>query len=87
MGFFDRLFGHGKAEEVKSHQLPSDIVCKEFGEVGNRVDNPGESTASVNHDFETREVRYVRVESNGCKQNVFDSFSRLVEIQAFLTER
>lgn len=33
MGFFDRLFGHGKAQEVKSHQLPSDIVCKEFGEV------------------------------------------------------
>ncbi|MBT9142133.1 MAG: hypothetical protein DDT32_00606 [Syntrophomonadaceae bacterium] len=33
MGFFDKLFGKDKATEVKSHQLPSDMVCKEFGEV------------------------------------------------------
>jgi len=33
------------------------------------------------------EYGYSRVESHGCKQNVFNSFSRLVEIQAFLTER
>lgn len=33
MGFFDKLFGKNKATEVKRHQLPSDVVCKEFGEV------------------------------------------------------
>ena len=33
MGVFDSLFGKNKTQEVKSHQLPSDIVCKEFGEV------------------------------------------------------
>jgi len=35
MGFFDRLFGPKKVE-TPSHQLPSDIVCKEFGEVNVR---------------------------------------------------
>ena len=32
MGLLDRIFGRAK-EEPKSHQLPSDIVCEEFGEV------------------------------------------------------
>jgi hypothetical protein len=31
MGIFDKLFG--RKDEGKSHQLPSDIVCSEFGEV------------------------------------------------------
>ena len=33
MGFFSNFFGSGKSNEAKSHQLPSDIVCQEFGEV------------------------------------------------------
>ena len=33
MGIFDSQFGKNRTQEVKSHQLPSDIVCKEFGEV------------------------------------------------------
>jgi hypothetical protein len=33
MGFYDSSFGEDKPRAVKSHQLPSDIVCKEFGEV------------------------------------------------------
>jgi hypothetical protein len=33
MGIFDSLFGKNKSQVVKSHQLPSDMVCKEFGEV------------------------------------------------------
>lgn len=35
MGFFDKLFGR-QDKEVPSHQLPSDIVCQEFGEVNVR---------------------------------------------------
>jgi len=35
MGFLSKLFGK-KREETQSHQLPSDIVCEEFGEVNVR---------------------------------------------------
>jgi hypothetical protein len=33
MGLFSKIFGLKIKEESKSHQLPSDVVCKEFGEV------------------------------------------------------
>jgi len=78
-------FFNGRAYE--SYRVLVSMDGKEFSEVAGRVDKPDESTASVDHDFERREVRFIRIESNGCKQNVFDSFSRLVEIQAFLIER
>ena len=35
MGFLDRLLGK-REREVPSHQLPSDVVCQEFGEVNVR---------------------------------------------------
>jgi len=78
-------FSNGRAYE--SYRILVSTDGKEFSEVANRVDKPEEATASVDHDFERREVRYIKIESNGCKRNVFDSFSRLVEIQAFLVER
>ena len=33
MGLFSKFFGGKSKEKPKSHQLPSDVVCKEFGEV------------------------------------------------------
>jgi len=39
--------------------------------------------ALVNHDSAPQKVRYIRIESNGCKQKVFAAFSELIEIQAF----
>jgi hypothetical protein len=36
MGFLDKLFGGGKKAEAASHQLPSDVVASEFGEVNVR---------------------------------------------------
>ncbi|MBC7910075.1 MAG: VWA domain-containing protein [Pyrinomonadaceae bacterium] len=33
MSFFKSLFGGGKSEEERSHQMPSGMVAKEFGEI------------------------------------------------------
>ena len=78
------VFAFFNRRAYESYRVLVSIDGKEFSEVGRRLDKPERSTVSVNHDFEARRVRYIRVESHGCKQNVFASFSRLIEIQAFL---
>ena len=80
------VFAYFNASAYESYRVLVSTDGEEFLEVGNRLEQPAESTASVNHDFERRDVRYIRIESNGCKQNVFESFSRLIEVQAFLIE-
>ena len=81
------IYAYFNSRAYESYRVLVSDDGKEFSEVGSRVDRPEKSTASINHDFEPRQVRYIKVESNGCKQNVFDSFSRLIEIQASLIER
>ncbi len=71
------VFAYFNERAYESYRVLVSKDGNEFTEVGNRVDKPEESTTSVNYDFERREVRYIKVESHGCKQNVFDSFSRL----------
>jgi hexosaminidase len=81
------IFAYFNARAYESYRVLVSRDGEEFVEVGNRLDKPGEPTASVSHNFEPQKVRYIKIESHGCKQNVFDSFSRLIEIQAFLMER
>jgi len=81
------VFAFFNARAYESYRVLVSKDGKAFSEVGKRVERPEKSTASVDHDFTRRRVRYIRVESNGCKRNVFESFSRLIEIQAFLTEK
>jgi hexosaminidase len=81
------VFAYFNRQAYESYRVLVSSDGKSFSEVGNRVNAPDEFTASVNHDFGPQEVRYIKVESNGCKRNVFDSFSRLIEVQAFLIER
>ncbi|MFK7820523.1 MAG: family 20 glycosylhydrolase [Planctomycetaceae bacterium] len=54
-----------------------------FQSVGDRLEKPKESQPKVEHSFTARPVRFVRISSSGNKGYVFDSFSKLVEIQVF----
>ena len=56
---------------------------EDFHRVGTRLERPEQPERFVEHTFEPRRVRYVRIVSEGNKGYVFDSFSKLVEIQVF----
>ncbi len=56
---------------------------KTFQQVGTRLDRPTEPEPAVTHTFPPQPVRYVRLRSFGNKGYVFDSFSKLTEIQVF----
>ena len=52
-----------------------------FTEVASRMEKPDTPTSVVEHKFETQQVRYVRIRSHGNHGYVFDSFSKLIEVQ------
>ncbi|WP_404309014.1 family 20 glycosylhydrolase [Neorhodopirellula lusitana] len=54
---------------------------KAFEEIGSRLEKPKKPTPSVDHSFPTRDVRFVRVISHGNRGYVFDSFSKIIEVQ------
>ena len=80
------VFAYFNGRAYESYRVLVSTDGKEFSEVGRQVDKPEAPTASVDHDFEPQAVRFVKVESHGCKQNVYGSFSRLIEVQAFFVE-
>ncbi|MEO1617569.1 MAG: family 20 glycosylhydrolase [Planctomycetota bacterium] len=54
---------------------------KDFTEVASRLEKPEEPLHAVTHTFAPQEARYIRVISQGNKGYVFDSFSKLIEIE------
>lgn len=56
---------------------------KKYVEVASRLSKPDKETREQEHKFTSRPVRYIRVVTHGNKGYVFDSFSKLTEIQAF----
>jgi len=54
-----------------------------FEEVASRLERPEKVTGIVEHKFPSRDVRFVRIKSFGNKGYVFDSFSKVVEVQVF----
>ena len=56
---------------------------KLFTEVGSRLEKPEKPTPKVEHKFDAQDARYVRVRTHGNRGYVFDSFSKIIEIQAF----
>lgn len=54
-----------------------------FVKVADRTEEPQEKTASQVHEFSKTGARYVRIETHGCKRCVFDSFSKITEVQVF----
>lgn len=56
---------------------------EESRQVGAHLERPKKSAASMEHRFPALMARYVRIKSHGNKGYVFDSFSKLVEVQVF----
>ncbi len=74
-------FSNGGTFEKYELQISKD--GKTFEPVAKRHTRPEKSTGRIEHDFELQSARYVRVLTHGCKGYVFDSFSRITEIQVF----
>ncbi len=60
---------------------------KNFKTVADRTRKPETMTSETIHDFDVTNARFIRISTNGCKGYVFDSFSKLTEIQAFLVDK
>lgn len=54
-----------------------------FTQVASRQSRSEEVSSETVHDIPATEARYVRIVTRGCKGYVFDSFSKLTEIQVF----
>lgn len=77
-------FTNGSAFE--SYEVLVSKDGQDFTKVADRTKKPEKATSTAVHHFEKSDVRYIRISTNGCKGYVFDSFSKLIEIQAFLIE-
>lgn len=69
------------SDSYEKYKVEVSIDGEEFTEVASRMDKPEKPTSSVAHKFETRDIRYVRIRSHGNHGYVFDSFSKLIEVQ------
>jgi hexosaminidase len=56
---------------------------KSYVDVGSRLDKPEKPQAMVEHKFEPQELQFIRILSHGNRGYVFDSFSKIVEVEAF----
>ena len=56
---------------------------KSFTDVGSRLEKPESPQTMIEHKFEPRKAQFIRVLSHGNRGYVFDSFSKIVEIEAF----
>lgn len=54
-----------------------------FETIASRRDRPDKEQRVMEHTFEPRTARYVRIRSEGNKGYVFDAFSKIVEVQVF----
>ncbi|MEO1529671.1 MAG: family 20 glycosylhydrolase [Planctomycetota bacterium] len=88
----DRVIVHAYSisNSAERYSVELSVDGKTFEKVGEQLERstqPSRSSpnaaVSVEHTFDPREARYVRVVTNGNKGYVFDSFSKLVEIQVF----
>lgn len=70
----------------KSHEIYELFVSadgKDYERVGSSGKGSRGENAFVAHTFEPRQVRYLKIATQGCHGLTFPSFSRLTEVQAF----
>lgn len=84
----NRVMVHGFFNKTtfEPHEIQLSTDGTNYHTVASQLEKPAELSSFARHDFTDASARYVRVITHGCKGNVFDSFSRLTEIQAFMTQ-
>ena len=75
------VFAYTINGSFEKYTVTVSVDGKHFEEVASRLEKPAQSTSSMEHEFATRDVRYVRINSHGNQGYVFDSFSKLIEVQ------
>jgi len=71
------------AESFESYQVQVSSDGDSFETVADRTDKPESPSARIEHSFQPKSARYIRILTHGHKGQVFDSFSRITEVQAF----
>jgi len=54
-----------------------------FKEVGSRLEKPESPQPVVEHKFDPQKAQFIRILSHGNRGHVFDSFSKIVEVEVF----
>lgn len=82
---FDHVVVHGysNGNTFESHAVQVSEDGIEYETVSEQWERPEESSSRTVHKFPERTARFVRILTRGCKGYVFDSFSKLTEIQVF----
>ena len=57
---------------------------EDFQRVATRLNQPATPNAVIVHELPTQNSQFIRIVTHGHKGQVFDSFSRITEVQAFL---
>jgi hexosaminidase len=70
-------------QSYESYQLQVSADGSQWDTVADRREKPGQPASAMVHEFPAQQVRYIRVLSSGHKGQVFDSFSRITEVQAY----
>ena len=70
-------------QSYESYQLQLSSDGKSWRTIVDRRSKPETPSSAMTHEFPAQTIRYIRVLSSGHKGQVFDSFSRITEIQAF----
>ena len=81
-------FTNGKGGAFEKFRVEVSADGKTFKEVGDRTTKPDKDTETTPIEFKFDEVpaRYVRVVTSGMKGFVFESFSKITEVQVFGSE-
>lgn len=77
------VFSYSISNSFEKYRVEVSADGKEYIEVASRLKKPEKTPTSVEHKFDALDVRYVRIRSHGNKGYVFDSFSKLIEVQVF----
>ncbi|MEO9595692.1 family 20 glycosylhydrolase [Rhodopirellula bahusiensis] len=78
-----KVFAYSIAGSFEKYAVETSTDGVDFEEVATRLDKPEVPTDPAEHRFAPREIRYVRIKTHGNKGYVFNSFSKIVEVQVF----
>ncbi|MGA1525922.1 MAG: hypothetical protein ACO4CZ_18310, partial [Planctomycetota bacterium] len=67
----------------ESYRLFVSADGKAFEQIGQTREGGRGDERFVDHRFDPRSVRAIRIETDGCENFTFPSFSRLTEVEAF----
>ncbi|WDQ14782.1 family 20 glycosylhydrolase [Rhodopirellula sp. P2] len=77
------VFAYSIAGSFEKYRVETSTNGVDFEGVTARMEKPADPTVPAEHHFSPREVRYVRLLSHGNKGYVFNSFSKIIEVQVF----